>query len=292
MGLGPVHGKKDAITKALKPTMGEIRIALKKICESHDLQFVQASIIYDQTLIPSASSSSVDLGQSKKKFGVSLLVPCVDDEAEEEDDDDYRLVFNDICESVDMIPLTTGKQLAEKAFQISRPHFSPNIFELTDDEDLPPGTGNKKLCSLALCMRSDETVNVDFVLEFFWPRHRNSFTLIESIITRLKKRLPSLRFSSGVELGNETTIVEVGDSDVEEFYIFVGGKLSGMPQVSAEGKDNTHLSKTNIESQFNKTQKDAAKSLGVSVYTLKRKCGDFNIDHWKRTKKSKTKVND
>ena len=74
-----------------------------------------------------------------------------------------------------------------------------------------------KCSCLALCLRSTHTGdNVDYVVEFLWPRGRNFSIVLESLLLNLKRCLPSFKFASGRELGCDFNIKEQGKVKEED----------------------------------------------------------------------------
>nr|GEV63409.1 hypothetical protein [Tanacetum cinerariifolium] len=80
-----------------------------------------------------------------------------------------------------------------------------------------------KCSCLAICLRSTHTGdNVDYVSEFLWPRGRNYYIVLESLLLNLRRCLPSFKFASGQELGGELRVVDFQNStgsDVGSFEV-------------------------------------------------------------------------
>ncbi|CAH1427632.1 unnamed protein product [Lactuca virosa] len=129
------------------------------------------------------------------------------------------------------------------------------------------------------------------------------------------------KFNSGVEFGDELSVqdftfafgAELGDvnfskSGIEYFKIFEGKKSSPIPTVLEKGMrlvaeecigpldvkcktTEKPLPRGDIEQQFGRTMKEAAKNLNVSLSTLKRKCRVHGISEWKGPSFGNRKIN-
>ncbi|KAI3821274.1 hypothetical protein L1987_08838 [Smallanthus sonchifolius] len=71
---------------------------------------------------------------------------------------------------------------------------------------------------------STHSGDVDYALEFFWPCSRNHLILLETLLLTLSKYLPSFKFASGEQLGDELFVVDVENSSLSK--ILTGNKLS------------------------------------------------------------------
>ncbi|KAJ9555722.1 hypothetical protein OSB04_010336 [Centaurea solstitialis] len=141
---------------------------------------------------------------------------------------------------------------------------------------------------LLICLRSTKTGDLDYVFEFLW-NEKQGVILLEPLLLTLERYLPSFKFASGKELGDEIDILDVDNSKGNEnkyIKIFQQNKLSPkrwsqskveecFKPSKARGKTTLiELSREDIKSQFGQTMEEVAPKLDASVSTLKRKCKD------------------
>ncbi|KAL4592735.1 hypothetical protein LXL04_005739 [Taraxacum kok-saghyz] len=273
----------------LKETKHNIEEALKIVCESHNLGVAQVWVPYkDESKHMDSSSFALKL--------TGLNMGCLDVS--------YNNYYQNAC---NMLALRIGEGvLTGKTLQNQEPHFCRDISNLSNTDLLVSFTAGTTCSYFGICLRSIDTGDFDYVFEFLWPISRNYVILVESLVLTLKRCLPNFKLASGLELGNELRILDVENStrcDMGHFEIFKGNVLSRiLPQkdlelivARLEAKSKTTEIKIyikDIEDQFGKTMKEAAKSLKVSLSTLKRKCKVLGITEWPRPYCVKRKKND
>ncbi|XP_023749269.1 protein NLP6 [Lactuca sativa] len=271
--------------QGLKHAKKDIEEALKIVYESHNLGLAQVWVPYEDEKHVGFSS------QTNRTFALKLTGlnnGCFD------------WSYNNYHNACNMLALRIGDGLAGKTLQNHEPHFCRDISKLSNTDLLVSFTANTKCSCFGICLRSIDTSDFYYVFEFLWPRNRNYVILIESLVLTLKMCLPNFKLASGPQLGDELRIIDVENSTgskLGHFKIFKGNKLSRIPLecMPNEAKFKTtaiELPRKEIEQQFGTTMKKAAKSLKVSLSTLKRKCKVLGIYEWPGPKFVKRKVND
>ncbi|GJY41058.1 NIN-like protein [Tanacetum coccineum] len=253
----------------LKRATHEINEALDIVCESYDLAIAQVWIPYDiENHVP--SSSSLEGTLTRQKIAFKLTGSCVDL------DDDSLYGFTKYYDTCDMLPLNFGDGLVGKALQTYEPHFCRYLYDMpmTRDKKLLLLLSSSTKCScLAICLRSIDTRDIDYAFEFLWPRSRNYFILLESLLLTLKSCLPSFKFASGEQLGDELRVVDVENSTgsgIGFFKIFEGNRISqihkalGVSKLVAEDR----ISSSHVKSKTTrvpKLRKCTRKQIGRSM---------------------------
>ncbi|KAJ0724359.1 hypothetical protein HanPI659440_Chr12g0446871 [Helianthus annuus] len=209
----------------------EIEKALEIVCESHDLTLGQVWIPYEPNTC--------------QKFLVKLSGYSV------YFDDDPLSSIKDFYDKFDVISLNTGAGLAWKTLQTHQPHLCRNIYKLSDNKGvlaLLSANAKSKCASFVICLRSAHTRELDYSFEFFWPCTRNHLLLLETLLLTLRKYLPSFKFASGEQLGDELFVVDVENSSLSTpIKILPGNKLSEAPKALNE----TRCFKTTGQSNLN-----------------------------------------
>ncbi|KAJ9555798.1 hypothetical protein OSB04_010412 [Centaurea solstitialis] len=294
----------------LQQAKDEIDEALKIIFHKHGLENAQVWIASKEanhvTLL-----STLEAVETTRMLGIKLTSYSID---WNDDEDDYNWCFsrfqkyNDAC---NILPLKMEEGLAGKTLQNYEPHFIKKVSKLSD-EDKPQRLLyiNTESSCFVIYLRSIKTDDLVYVFEFLWSTNRNIDILFEALLLTLKRCLPSFKFASGAELGDELFILDVDNSRRSEnkyFKIFQRNKLSIVSEAPKErqpegGECLTPLKskckttsillfQEDIEPQFGKTMTEAAKSLNVSVSTLKRKCKVLGIPEWQGKDYLKRNVN-
>lgn len=205
------------ISGGLKPASNEIEKALEMVCELHDLTLGQVWITYDESEGESHHVPSSSDTQTKQMFLVKLFGYCVDSH------DDPLSPVKDFYDKCDVLPLNMGEGLAGMTLKTYEPHLCRNIHNSQTDNTgvLAVLYANIECSRLMICLRSTHTGDdVDYVFEFFWPQTRNYLILLESMLSTLKRCLPSFKFASGAQLDDELRVVDVSQSGIDSFKIF------------------------------------------------------------------------
>ncbi|GJW12029.1 hypothetical protein Tco_1577856 [Tanacetum coccineum] len=153
---------------ALKLATYEIEVALKILCESHQLSLAQVWIANDSEK-HAPCSSSLEVTQTKqKKLAVKLSGYCTDSL----DDHPPMPHINLYYETCNVLPLKMREvSIVGKTLETNQPHFCRNLNKLMVNGPLGFLLSLCKCSCLAICLRSAHTGdNVDYVFEFLWPR--------------------------------------------------------------------------------------------------------------------------
>ncbi|XP_035839183.1 uncharacterized protein LOC110920798 isoform X4 [Helianthus annuus] len=206
---------------------------------------------------------------------------------------------------LDMIKALKGTfptgRLALKTLQ---DYESRYISTLRSDRLVDWKEDNPQSSAFAICLRSNDTGDLDYAFEFIWIERSYTAILLEALLLTLKRYLPSFKFASGEELGDELHVINVETSidseetnETEKFKVFQGKRSSPPLKVVEEGQKSMVvdyiapsevkcktteivLPREDIEKQFGKTMKEATKNLTVSESTLKRKLKKLGIREW------------
>ncbi|KAK9053937.1 hypothetical protein SSX86_025012 [Deinandra increscens subsp. villosa] len=197
--------KAAAIPGDLEPAKIEIDKGLKIACESHDITLCHVWI------------SCTD--QMERTYLVRLSqqhFAALDDNP-----------LKDFYDAFDVIPGEEG--LAWKTLATHQSHLCRNIYKLSDNKGvLSLISANMKYTCLVICLRSTRTGELDYAFEFFWPCTRNHSVVAETLLHTLRKYLPSFKFASGEQLGDEelsSVVVENSPSEApNETWTSVGVK--------------------------------------------------------------------
>ncbi|KAK1408217.1 hypothetical protein QVD17_39852 [Tagetes erecta] len=261
----------------LEPVRDEITKALQIVCGSHNLTLAQVWIAYEDENNVSGSSSLENTG-TKRMLALKLTGyhtprpgPSFWDLGEY-----YRL-----C---DMVPLENKEEHVLKTLQDYKSRYiskvRPGRLMSLASRDMVMNASPES-SAFTICLRSIDTGDINYVFEFIWLKHSNYVIFLEAILLTLKRCLPSFKFTSGVELGDELDVIDVEnyvEGETNNFKIFQG--LSPIAEAIEEGRTTEiSLPREVIEKQFEKTMK-AAKNLNVSLSTLKRKLSDHGISEW------------
>ncbi|KAD5507422.1 hypothetical protein E3N88_15125 [Mikania micrantha] len=97
-----------------------------------------------------------------------------------------------------------------------------------------------------MCLRSFETSNLNFVFEFICPNYSKDSrcdVLLEAILLTIKRCLPSFKFTSGAEIGDELDVIDVKCSKEGQnisFKIFQGKHPIVVDNIMAPSKATCH----------------------------------------------------
>ncbi|KAJ0940301.1 putative transcription factor Nin-like family [Helianthus annuus] len=279
----------------LKPAKDEIEEALKVVCVSHKLALAHVWIAYED-INDVLFSSSLEDTRIKRLLALKLTgyLYAVTETAS----DDFDKYYN-LCDVIPQGTFPTGR-LALKTLQ---DYESRYISTLRSDRLVDWKEDNPQSSAFAICLRSNDTGDLDYAFEFIWIERSYTTILLEALLLTLKRYLPSFKFASGEELGDELNVINVETSidseetnETEKFKVFQG-KRSSPPLKVVEGQKSMAvdyiapsevkcktteivLPREDIEKQFGKTMKEAAKNLTVSESTLKRKLKKLGIREW------------
>ncbi|PWA97749.1 NIN-like protein [Artemisia annua] len=288
----------------LKLATNDIQESLEEVCVTHNIVLAQVWIPYENenendNCVPFSSS----LGHTQTKPLLALKLTGYNSVNKNSERFSWRLTkYYDFC---DKIPLKIGEGLVLKTLQNYEPHFFGSMPKLSTDKKMARASPSHDdyddaIMGLVICLRNIDTRDFCYVFEFIWMHNSNYIFLLEDLLLTLKRCLPRFKLASGAELGHELHVIDVYNSTkskIKSFKIFQRKRLSPMPESLEKGKEklvvdykapskakrNTteiQLSQEDIEQQYGKTMKEAAKTLGVSLSTLKRKCNDFGLLGW------------
>nr|GEW37467.1 hypothetical protein [Tanacetum cinerariifolium] len=284
------------IINGLKLVRDKIQVALKIVCESHNIGVAQVWTSYDDENHVPFSFSSEDTQTTHR-----LALKLTGYNSVNEDSTACHWRFKEYYDACDMVPLKTGEELVEKTLQDYQPRFCENISQLGTDTLMAWVSTDDVVCSCFTICMSFDTGDFNCAFEFIWHHNQDYVHLLESLLLSLKRLLPRFKFASGAELGDQLYVIDVENStksDAKFFEIFTEKRLSPIPAAMNKGKkemvvnynilskekhDTTEikLSREDIEQHYGKTMKKAAEELGVSLSTLKRKHNKLCMSGWK-----------
>ncbi|KAJ0795064.1 hypothetical protein HanPI659440_Chr04g0146091 [Helianthus annuus] len=228
----------EAIPGDLEPAKTEIENGLKIACESHDLTLAQVWISYE--------SDHHALDMTKRMFLVKMSGYSVDS------NDDPLSSVKDFYDKLDVIYLKTGNGLAQKTLQTHQPHLCRNIYKLSDNSGvlalLSASTKSKKCASFVICLRSTDTRELDYAFEFFWPQSRHHLILLDALLATLRKHLPSFKFASGEQLGDELSVVDVDGYSSRLVKVLLGNE-NELSEASNETRTSVGVKRKSIAGQ-------------------------------------------
>ncbi|KAK9048120.1 hypothetical protein SSX86_032917, partial [Deinandra increscens subsp. villosa] len=198
--------------KGLKHVKEEIEKAIRVVCESHNLALAQVWIASN---VP--SSYSLEETETKLSLALKLTGYFYAESSMSHDGLDYFEMYCSLCDVIS----SPWKELAQKTLQDYKSRC------------------NSKNSAVAICLRSIDTGDFDYAFEFFWSKRLNSTSMLESILSTLKRCLPGFRFASGAELDEESDVIDVSSyTDIEtiNFKIFQGKRLSLIQKAFEEEK--------------------------------------------------------
>ncbi|PWA67540.1 NIN-like protein [Artemisia annua] len=279
----------------LKLVRDDIQVALKIVCESYKISVAQVWISYvDKNHVPFPCSSEGT--QTTRR----LVLKWTGYNSVDEDSTASHWRFKEYYDACNMVPLKDGEELVERTLQDYQPRFCENISQLGTDTLMAWVSTDDVACSgFTICMSID-TDDFHCAFEFIWHHNPNYVLLLEALLLTLKRCLPFFNLASGAELGDQLHVIDVDNSTKSEtkfFKIFKEKRLSPIPEAIDKGKkamvvnynarskekhDTTEikLSREDIEQHYGKTMKKAAKDLGVSLSTLKRKHNKLGMSGW------------
>ncbi|KAJ9555647.1 hypothetical protein OSB04_010261 [Centaurea solstitialis] len=195
-----------------------------------------------------AYSSSSQHTQTKGMIWLKLTGKC-----NTFDDEDFDL-FQDYSYACYKIPSEMGKDFAAgRTLENYEPHFIENILNLSAKK-LDRLSSILFRCScFMIYLRSTKTPGLYYVFEFLWRERTRNNAILESLLLTLKRYLPSFKFASGTELGDEIDILDVNNSEVgEKKYIKVFQRNKMPPQ--KEMQPRVEESPTLVRAKGNTTQ--------------------------------------
>ncbi|KAI7729997.1 hypothetical protein M8C21_029883 [Ambrosia artemisiifolia] len=274
----------------LKPARDEIAKALAIVCGSHNITLAQVWIPYEAKNNVRFSSSLVDT-RKKPMLALKLTgyLSTVNSGSSSGDLGHYYSLCDIVPQETEELALRTLQNYESRYISKIHPH------RLMYDSPWILGSDYSVNSGLAICLRCIDTGDFDYAFEFIWRKHSNTTIVLEALILTLKRCLPSFKFASGVELGDELYVIDVEGSTINEtsnFKLFQGVE-NGKKHSEVKCKiSSIPLPRNLIEIQFGRTIKEAARNLNVCESTLKRKLKDHRILEWPGPKLVNRKPND
>ncbi|KAL8256672.1 hypothetical protein R6Q59_031739 [Mikania micrantha] len=314
------HMPYEAIN-GLRHAKDNITCALAIVCKSHNLGLCQAWGAFEDKRNVHVSSYLEDTRKTLVlKLTCYLHNVC---------DDHYLHIFkmyNRVCNKFPLERAIVNEDYCLKTFQDLKPRYLSILSNWEYHKVL--------CCAFAICLRSFETGDFNFVFVFIWPKYTEDSrcdVFLEAILSTVKRCLPSFKFASGAEIGDELDVIDVEASKEGQntsFKIFqgkqpivvdsiapskvicettstvlhpkdMGNQLDVTCVTNPTHKTNAnqktakkYLTREVIEKQFGKAQNEAAINLKVSLSTLKRNCKDIGILEWPGPNLLKRKAND
>jgi len=259
---------------SLQNVKDEIHEALEIILAAHFLPLSQVWIPYKDENQVTVSSFS-EYTQTKQLLWLKLAGHRCDSFWTNED---FR-GLEEYGSAHYRLPRKTDEMFVGKTLENYEPRFIKDVFISGSNNPLWLLLDDDYPCSCFLiCLRSTKTGDLDYVFEFFWNHYeqRNNVILLEQLLLTLKRYLPSFKFASGIELGDEIDILDVNNSIGSEnkfIKIFQRNKVSlkrgrqseveeCLTPLKARGKTTLiKLTQEQIESQFGQTMEEAAPEL-------------------------------
>lgn len=228
----------------LKRVLNETQEALKIVCESLDLSIGQVWIPFLQTEnhvpFPCTSSSSMETTKTTTRgFAVKLCGYCIDSY-----DDDIKDYY-DTCEVLPLKICSGNKSLAARTLETYEPHLCRHLGNLRRYKgSVFAYLYHTTRCScLSICLRSIHTGDeIDYAFDFLWPKGRDMFIVLRSLLLTLKKCLPGFKFTSGpqkllgdddnvrVQVVRDSTLIPLGSLNISQTFKFPPPPRPPMPQ--------------------------------------------------------------
>ncbi|KAL8197895.1 hypothetical protein R6Q57_030111 [Mikania cordata] len=192
-------------------TINGLRHASEIVCKSHHLGLAQVWVSFeDKTYVPLSSC----LEDTRKILGLNLtgylhnVFPI-----------DFYLLerYYTLCQ---VFPLeSTSEEHVLMTFQDFKPRY---IAAIHDDEFLFQWEDlDRSYCAFTICLKSLETGDFSFLFQFIWPNHSEYSrcdVLLEAIVLTIKRCLPTFKFASGAEIGDELEVIDVGCDEEGQKY--------------------------------------------------------------------------
>ncbi|GJR86338.1 hypothetical protein Tco_0210349 [Tanacetum coccineum] len=223
-GLSFYPVQESQTIEGFKLATDEIENAIRIACLSHDLTLAQVWWIPNESSVPFSSDT-----QTKEIFLIKS------NSYHTVTKDPHLSSFVEFYNNCHVLPFNTEEGLVGKTLQTYQPHFCKNISKLKRVGGLfgllSAIDTNLKCSCLAISLRSTHTGDtVNYVFEFFWPQNRDCFILSGTLISTLKRCLPSFTFHSGSQLGaDELCVNDVENSTASNVGVFrvpKGNRLS------------------------------------------------------------------
>ncbi|KAL7597559.1 hypothetical protein Lser_V15G22589 [Lactuca serriola] len=319
VGLSTFHGQERMLYKSivgLKHVTDEIEEALQRVCESHDLTLAQVCIAYEDT-------------HMKRIIPLKLIAHC--DNSDDEDRlsfKDYYAICDMLPLQIGEGLVGKALQnyephLCRNIYEMSNYELSL-LFPITIKEHScfviclrSIETGNIDYVFEFLWLQSRNHMILLESIILTLKRCLPNFKFSSGLQLGDELLVVDIKFNSGVELsvqdftfafGAELGDVTSSKSEIEYFKIFEGKKSSPIPTLLEKGMrlvaeecigpldvkcktTEKALPREDIEQQFGRTMKEAAKNLNVSLSTLKRKCRVHGISEWKGPSFGNRKIN-
>ncbi|KAF5818816.1 hypothetical protein HanXRQr2_Chr02g0070411 [Helianthus annuus] len=246
----------------LEVTKDETEEALKVVFESHNLALAQVWIPYeDEYSVP--FSYSLEDTQTKRLLAIKLIGYLYAIKKNDRNDFEPYFRLGDVTSRV------IGEELAMETVQDYESCFisvlRSDMLVYWEEPDWFDETS-----AFAICLRSDNTGDLIYVLEFIWTKQSNYVILLEAVLLTLKRCLPRFKFASGAEIGDELEVHNKDDGT--EFMIFQRKRSMVVDDIAhsewiCKTTPNV-LPREVIEKQFGKTMKEAAENLNGWDYGL------------------------
>nr|GEU71886.1 protein NLP7-like isoform X1 [Tanacetum cinerariifolium] len=277
--------------------LADILELLSKVCESNKLPLAQTWVpCRHRSVVASGGGFDESCGGSR----MGQVCMSITDVSAFYVVDAHMWGFREACVEHH---LQKGQGVAGRAFETRSSSFCENITHFSKTEY--PLVHYARLfglvASFAICLRSSYTGDDDYILEFFLPTymidHKDHQRIVDSLLTSVRQCSTSLKLASGEEIGEDgisfKNIISSANGDVpnsEEGRRPVVERCIQPPEAKYKTAPIS-LPREEIEKQFGRTMKEAAKNLNVGLSTLKCRCKDHGISEWQGPNFRKRKSN-
>ncbi|KAD5507394.1 hypothetical protein E3N88_15097 [Mikania micrantha] len=151
----------------------------------------------------------------------------------------YEVRYNSFCDVFPLNSTTEGHVLS------TLQDFKPRYISKIRDDDLLLATWaifDDSYCAFVICLRSLETRDFNYFFEFIWKNcleDSRCDVFLEAILLTIKRCLPSFKFASGGEIGDDLEVVEVNcykKGQNTSFKIFQGKQPIVADNIMAHSK--------------------------------------------------------
>ncbi|KAL8154626.1 protein NLP6-like [Apium graveolens] len=211
------HSSIQICNKGRQNALADILEILTLVCETHKLPLAQ-------TWVPCRHRSVLAYGGGLKKSCSSFDGSCMGQVCMSTTDVAYYVVdyhmwgFREACAEHHLLK---GQGVAGRSFASQSSCFCEDITKFSKPEY--PLVHYARMfglsSSFAICLQSSHTGNDNYILEFFMPPNtlegNNHYTMLDSMLSTMKKQFRSLKVASGKELDEEGRSVEVIQASVD-----------------------------------------------------------------------------
>lgn len=211
------HSSIQICNKGRQNALAEILEILTLVCETHKLPLAQ-------TWVPCRHRSVLAYGGGLKKSCSSFDGSCMGQVCMSTTDVAYYVVdyhmwgFREACAEHHLLK---GQGVAGRSFASQSSCFCEDITKFSKPEY--PLVHYARMfglsSSFAICLQSSHTGNDNYILEFFMPPNalegNNHYTMLDSMLSTMKKQFRSLKVASGKELDEEGRSVEVIQASID-----------------------------------------------------------------------------